>query len=154
MADAAVVCWDCKFRFDFWRPVTAVREVDPTWTPLLPTPPFPAYTSGHSSFSGSAAAALEAFFGTDRARFSSTSDGLPDVTRSFYSFSAAAEEAGASRIYGGIHWTFDNTDGLACGREIAEFVAKRHFLPAARKGDEVRKRDEVPAALPSFRRER
>jgi hypothetical protein len=148
MADASVVCWDCKYRFDVWRPITAIREVDPTWTPLLPSPPFPAYTSGHSSFSGSAAAALEAFFGTDRVRFSSTSDGLPGVTRSFDSFSAAAEEAGASRIYGGIHWTFDNTDGLACGREIGEFVARRHFLSAARG------RGEGPAPLPAFRRER
>jgi hypothetical protein len=147
MADAAIVCWDCKYRFDFWRPVTAVREVDADWTPLLPTPPFPAYTSGHSSFSGSAASALASFFGTDKVRFSSSSDGLPGVTRSFESFSAAAEEAGMSRIYGGIHWSFDNTDGLACGREIAEHVVKQHFLAA-------RAREDVPAALPAFRRER
>ena len=52
MCDAAMVCWECKYRFDFWRPVTAIRRSDPNWTPLLPTPPFPAYTSGHSSFSG------------------------------------------------------------------------------------------------------
>ena len=54
MADASIICWECKYHFDVWRPVTAIREVEPTWTPLLPTPPFPAYTSGHSSFSGSA----------------------------------------------------------------------------------------------------
>jgi hypothetical protein len=142
MADASIVCWDCKFRFDVWRPVTAIREVEPTWEPLLPTPPFPAYTSGHSSFSGSAAAALSSFFGTDRVRFSSTSDGLPGVTRSFDSFRAAAEEAGMSRIYGGIHWMFDNTDGLAGGREIAEHVAERHFRPA------VRKQNDLPALVP------
>jgi hypothetical protein len=76
MADAAIVCWECKYRFDFWRPVTAIRAADPGWSPLLPTPPFPAYTSGHSSFSGAAAAALGSFFGTDRVRFSTTSDGL------------------------------------------------------------------------------
>jgi hypothetical protein len=128
MADASVVCWDSKYRFDLWRPVTVLREVDPEWAPLLPTPPFPAYTSGHSSFSGAGAMALAAFFGTDRVRFSSTSDALPGVTRSYESFSAAAEEAGMSRIYGGIHWMFDNTDGLACGREVAKHVAERHFL--------------------------
>jgi hypothetical protein len=127
MADAALVCWECKFKFDVWRPVTAIRAVEPDWTPLLPTPPFPAYTSGHSSFSGAAAAALAAFFGTDRVSFSTASDGLPGVSRSFDSFSAAAREAGMSRIYGGIHWAFDNTDGLACGREIGEYVALRHF---------------------------
>lgn len=127
MADAALVCWECKYRFDVWRPVTALRETDPTWMPLLPTPPFPAYTSGHSSFSGSAAAALEAFFGTDRVSFTSTSDGLPGVSRAYTSFRTAAEEAGMSRIYGGIHWQFDNTDGLKCGREIAAHVTKNHF---------------------------
>lgn len=129
MADAAVVCWDCKYRFDVWRPVTAVREVDPAWSPLLPTPPFPAYTSGHSSFSGAAAAALAAFFGTDEVAFATTSDGLPGVTRSFRRFSAAAEEAGMSRVYGGIHWQFDNTAGLRCGREVGEAVARRFGLP-------------------------
>jgi hypothetical protein len=127
MADAALVCWECKYRFDVWRPVTALRTSDPAWTPLLPTPPFPAYTSGHSSFSGAAAAALAAAFSTDRMPFTSTSDGLPGVKRSYTSFSSAAEEAGMSRIYGGIHWSFDNADGLKCGREIGEHVAKHHF---------------------------
>lgn len=130
MADAAVVCWDCKYRFDVWRPVTAFQETDPTWTPLLPTPPFPAYTSGHSSFSGSAAAALAAYFGTDEVAFTSTSDGLPGATRSFRRFSAAAEEAGMSRVYGGIHWQFDNTAGLRCGRAVGTEVARRFGLPA------------------------
>jgi hypothetical protein len=135
MADAAVVCWECKYRFDVWRPVTAIRSAgtglgsDPDWAPLLPTPPFPAYTSGHSSFSAAAAAALAAVLGTDEVRFSTTSEGLPGVTRSFASFSAAAEEAGMSRIYGGIHWSFDNTDGLKCGRDVGGYVAMYFFRP-------------------------
>jgi hypothetical protein len=147
LADASVVCWDCKYRFDFWRPVTALRELDKEWMPLLPTPPFPAYTSGHSSFSGAAATALASFFGTDRVRFSSTSDGLPGVTRSYESFSSAAEEAGMSRIYGGIHWTFDNTDGLACGREVAKHITQRHFIAAGARGA-------TPMELPERTRER
>ena len=149
MADAGLVCWDCKYRFDVWRPVTALREEEPGWTPLLTTPPFPSYTSGHSSFSGAAAAALASFFGTDEVRFSSTSDGLPGVTRSFTSFSAAAEEAGASRIYGGIHWQFDNAAGLKCGRGVAEFVARHHFRPRAGAMPDADR-----AALPPLGRDR
>jgi hypothetical protein len=68
--------------------------------------------------------------------------------RAFDSFTSAAEEAGMSRIYGGIHWAFDNADGLACGREIGEYVAQRHFLLAARA------RGEVPGTFPVLRRER
>lgn len=137
MADAAIACWECKFHFDFWRPITAIREADrlhnraivaePDWLPLLPTPPFPAYTSGHSSFSGAAAAVLAAFFGSDSVRFSSTSDSLPGKRRSYRSFSSAAQEAGMSRIYGGIHWSFDNRDGLEFGRKIGEYVSREAF---------------------------
>jgi hypothetical protein len=139
MADVGIACWDCKFHFHFWRPVQAIREaerdhnrdttVDPTWEPLLPTPPFPAYTSGHSSFSSAGATALALALGTDEVPFETTSDGLPGVTRRFRSFSAAAEEAGMSRIYGGIHWQFDNTDGLAGGKKVATYVFENSMRP-------------------------
>lgn len=144
LADAAICCWDCKFKFDLWRPVTAIREAssqhnvaltaDPTWTPLLATPPFPAYTSGHSTFSAAAAAALSAYFGSDTIAFTTTSDDLPGVSRSFRSFTEAAREAGMSRIYGGIHWDFDNRDGLELGKRVGEYVARGYF----RKRDEGR----------------
>jgi membrane-associated phospholipid phosphatase len=144
LADAGVACWDCKYQFDYWRPVTAIRAAvrlnnaalvaDADWTPLLPTPPFPSYTSGHSTFSAAAAAALTAFFGND-VRFTSESDGLPGVTRSYVSFAAAAEEAGLSRIYGGIHWDFDNRDGLAMGRALGEYVSKNAFQPKATRAE-------------------
>jgi hypothetical protein len=139
MADVGIACWDCKFHFHFWRPVQAIREADrdhnratdpdPVWEPLLPTPPFPAYTSGHSSFSSAAATVLAEFFGTDEVAFETTSEGLPGVKRRFRSFSAAAEEAGMSRIYGGIHWQFDNTDGLAGGRKVARYVLENAMQP-------------------------
>lgn len=138
MADAAILCWECKYRFAFWRPVTAIREADhdgnpdthpdPSWRPLLNTPPFPSYTSGHSSFSGAAAAVLADVFG-DATHFEIASDGLPGVRRSFDSFWAAAEEAGQSRVYGGIHYQFDNTEGLAMGRALGRFVCKGYMLP-------------------------
>jgi len=139
LADAGICCWECKFKCDLWRPVTAIHKAkelkteklsaDAEWTPLLNTPPFPSYVSGHSTFSGAAAGALAKFFGTDEVSFSTTSDALPGVVRSFKSFSDAAAEAGMSRIYGGIHYDFDNTDGLKVGREIGEYVAANHFKP-------------------------
>lgn len=138
LADASVLCWVFKFHYQFWRPVTAIRRAeedgnaettaDLEWLPLLTTPPFPAYTSGHSTFSGAGSAVLARFFGTDRVRFETTSEGLPGVVRTFPSFSAAAEEAGMSRIYGGIHWQFDNADGLSTGRGIGEYVYKNYLL--------------------------
>src|SRR5439155_2374215 len=118
LSDAGVLCWVIKFTFEFWRPITAIRETerDDDWTPLLNTPPFPAYVSGHSTFSGAAASVLAESFGTDKIKFETACDSLPDVKRKFTSLSAAAEEAGMSRIYGGIHWHFDNVEGLKVGR--------------------------------------
>ena len=137
LADAGRVCWIIKFQSEFWRPITAIRLVadrnapnvplDPNWEPLLPTPPFPSYTSGHSTFSGAAAAALAKFFGSDEVRFDSTSEGLPGVRRSYPGFWAAASEAGKSRIYGGIHYEFDNADGLFMGRAVADNAIDNAF---------------------------
>ncbi len=144
LADAGVCCWDCKYRFDLYRPVTAIREMsprvnarlaaDPNWTPLIPTPPFPAYTSGHSTFSAAGATVLANFFGKDAIRFTTTSEGLPGVTRKFNRFSDAAAEAGRSRIYGGIHYNFDDRDGKASGRALADYVLKNYFLPRDQEG--------------------
>ena len=131
MADAAIACWDAKFAYRFWRPVTAIRAADtdgnpdtatdPSWSPLLTTPNFPEYVSGHSTFSGAAEVVLSSFFGPDVA-FSTSSPGLPGVTRSYTSFRAAAEEAALSRLYGGIHFRFSNQDGYTTGRAVASHV--------------------------------
>jgi len=144
VADAAIVAWDHKYYYSDWRPVTGIQHADlagdptilpePHWTPLIPTPPFPSYTSGHSTFSGASAKILELFFGTDAIAFSTTSDGLPGVQRSFSSLSAAAEEAGQSRIYGGIHWQYDNQAGLASGRALAEHVFFNELAPTVAAG--------------------
>jgi hypothetical protein len=133
LADAGVLCWVIKFTFEFWRPITVIQQADRDWTPLIATPPFPAYVSGHSTFSSAAAASLAQSFGTDKIRFETTSDGLPDVTRRFTSIWAAAEEAGMSRIYGGIHWQFDNTDGLQVGRTLGEYVYRNTLQPRPRQ---------------------
>lgn len=128
VADAAIVAWDAKYTYDFWRPITGIQEADTdlnpdtiqdaTWTPFIPTPPFQAYTSGHSSFSGSSAEMLALLFG-DAQSFSLESVGL---MRNFSSLTEAAEEAGQSRIYGGIHWQFDNTAALDSGRALAHYI--------------------------------
>jgi len=131
LADAGILCWVIKFTFDFWRPITAIRETagGEKWDSLLNTPPFPAYISGHSTFSSAGAASLAESFGSDKVRFSTTSDGLPGVTRKFDRLWSAAEEAGMSRIYGGIHWNFDNVDGLHVGKTLGEYVSRNTLLP-------------------------
>ena len=131
LADAGILCWVIKFTFDFWRPISAIAYTErrDDWMPLLNTPPFPAYVSGHSTFSSAAASVLAQSFGTDKIRFATTADDLPGMTRKFDSLWAAAEEAGMSRIYGGIHWQFDNTEGLRVGRSLGEYVYRNTLRP-------------------------
>lgn len=139
LADAAIVSWDNKYAYSDWRPVTAIRaadsdgndqtQADPTWSSFIPTPPFPDYTSGHSTFSGAAAVVLAEFFGTDNISFDTSSDAQPDIIRSYDSFSEAANESGRSRIYGGIHWEFSNQDGLSSGRAIGETISDNLLKP-------------------------
>ncbi|MGH7129481.1 MAG: vanadium-dependent haloperoxidase, partial [Planctomycetaceae bacterium] len=101
-ADAFIACWDAKYAYYSERPVTAIRrDLDPEFLPLLATPPFPSYVSGHSTTSAAAATVLGAFFPTARARLN-----------------AWASEAAASRLYAGIHFDFDNRAGLGLGRKV------------------------------------
>ncbi len=152
LADAAIVSWDAKYFYDLWRPIDAIRKAatdgnaattaKTDWTPLLNTPSFPSYTSGHSTFSGAAAEVLSSLFGESFA-FSTLADrgaaGIwppPDdvtglVKRTFPSFDAAAEEAGMSRIYGGIHYSFDNVAGLSSGRSVGQLVINSALRPLA-----------------------
>jgi membrane-associated phospholipid phosphatase len=142
LADAAIAAWDVKYLYDFWRPIGAINQAaadgndatvqDASWTPLLRTPPHPTYVSGHSTFSAAAATVLTHLLG-DNVSFTTTNDpktGLTQtpipvqslVTRRFANFAEAAEEAGSSRVYGGIHFPFDNTAGQALGRSVGEAI--------------------------------
>ncbi|MFO0796133.1 MAG: FG-GAP-like repeat-containing protein [Gemmataceae bacterium] len=128
LADTSIAAWDAKFTYATWRPVTAIREggdpsiqTDPTWTPLLVTPNHPEYVSGHSTYSRAAATVLEQFFPGRGFTTSGTALGQT-VTRSYASFDAAANDAGRSRVYGGIHFEFSNQAGQALGRAVAEYV--------------------------------
>lgn len=121
LADAFIGCWHSKFEYDLLRPVTYIKRViDPKWEPVLITPPFPEYPSGHSTQSGAAATVLTAFFGENFVFTDSTheKDKLPN--RSFKSFWDAAQEAGISRLYGGIHFRAAIDRGLDQGRCIGE----------------------------------
>jgi len=169
MADAGIAIWESKFYYQYWRPVTGIRESDedtgpsglgdgnpattgdPSYSPLgAPasnltgpnfTPPFPAYPSGHAGFGGALFEILRNYYKTDRIRFSFVSDEFngvtrdnvgnvrPVVERSFSSLSQAEEENGQSRIYLGIHWAFDKTEGIAQGRRVAEYVFKNILRP-------------------------
>jgi hypothetical protein len=125
VADSFVGCWNAKFEFDLLRPVTYIRRtIDPKWEAILNTPPFPEYPSGHSTQSGAAAVVLTHMFGENYAFDDATHerDGLPK--RSFRSFWAAAEEAGISRLYGGIHFRAAIERGLDQGRCVGAFVNK------------------------------
>jgi hypothetical protein len=172
MAETGISVWESKYYYDFWRPITGIRESDPgtgptavgdgnpgtlgdaTFSPLgAPasnltgpnfTPPFPAYPSGHAGFGGALFQTLRRFFGTDRIPFIFVSDEFngttkdnngnvrPFTPRSFSSLSQAEEENGQSRIYLGIHWSFDKTQGIAQGRNVANYVFDHIFTPLHR----------------------
>ncbi len=126
--DAGIVCWRAKFNTNLLRPISFIRSyIDPSWMPLIITPPFPSYTSGHSSFSGAAAAILTNGIGNDISFTDSSrmADGF--TPRSFSNFHVAAQEAAISRLYGGIHYSFDNENGFKCGQLIAMNIEKLNW---------------------------
>jgi len=172
MADTGMAVWDSKYFYNFWRPVTGIRESDPGYGPtalgdgnpnttgdptFVPlgapasnltgpnfTPPFPSYPSGHGGFGGALFQTFRRFFGTDKIAFTFTSDEFNGVTkdnagnvrpympRSFANFSQAEEENGQSRIYLGIHWSFDKTHAIAQGNNVANYVFDHAFLPVSK----------------------
>jgi hypothetical protein len=137
--DAEIACWDAKYAYNFWRPVTAIQaadtdgnpdtDPDPNWMTLFATPNHPSYPSAHSTLSTSCATVLGSFFGTDKIPFSLSWEGLPGVTRSFDSSSAAAHEAGQARIWAGIHWSYDITAGEELGQSLGEYIAQNFLQP-------------------------
>ena len=124
-ADAFIAAWRVKFATMTLRPRTYIRRhIDSTWEPLIPTPPFPEFPSGHSTQSGAASAVITALIGPS-AFTDSTVISIGHRVRHFPSFIAASEEAGASRVYAGLHYEYSNQAGLRMGRCIGDQVAKR-----------------------------
>jgi hypothetical protein len=116
VSDAFVACWKSKFEYDLLRPVTYIKKViDKTWEPVLITPPFPEYPSGHSTQSGAAAEVLTAFFGENFGFEDKTHVREKLPVRAYKSFRDAAKEAAVSRLYGGIHFRAAIERGLEQG---------------------------------------
>lgn len=126
IADAFISCWDEKYRSNLIRPETTINQnIDPDWLPILQTPPFPEYTSGHSVVSGAASVILTQIFGDDF-YFEDDTElqfGLP--VRNFNSFYSASTEAALSRLYGGIHYRAAIDNGLKQGKDLGHFAASK-----------------------------
>lgn len=126
LIDGFISCWDEKYRSRLVRPETYINQyIDENWVPLLQTPPFPEYTSGHSVISTSAAVALTGVFGDNYAFTDSTEVEYGMTSRSFKSFMQASQEAAVSRFYGGIHYTPACENGKDQGRKIGEFIRQK-----------------------------
>lgn len=153
MADGGIAAWDSKYHYDYWRPVTAIRAddgvantpADPAWTPVgistvnsgvpsRPTPPFPAYPSGHATFGSVMANVMVRFFGNG-SPFTFVSDeydgvaidqfsGLPRplVPVRFRKYSDAKEENGISRVFNGSHWAWDDSGGQKLGKKVTDYL--------------------------------
>jgi hypothetical protein len=149
-ADALIGSWNDKYYWQFWRPITAIREADtdgnpateadPTWWPLfhpttpvfsgppLVTPPFPDHPAGHTCATGAFVHTLQNFFGTDKIAFSAFSN-KSGTTRSFDRFSDALKEVIDARVWGGIHFRTADTQGAVLGKKVAHYLDKHYFQP-------------------------
>ena len=139
-ADASVACWTAKYSFNFWRPMSAIRnadvddnagtDADPAWTPLFPTPPHPEYLSGHSTNSSAMASAMMLLFGDEPGvPIVATSPTNPGFERHWERLSEGIDEVIEARIYSGIHYRSADEEGAEVGRKIARFVVS-HALRA------------------------
>ncbi len=134
LADAIIAVFDAKNFYNFWRPVTAIAGIDPSWQPLMVTPYFQEYPSAHAGVSSAAATILASFFGEDTS-FTVTSSGVPGVERSFTSFDAAVSQVSDARVWAGFHFRFSCDDGSALGRQVAEAVGARLMVKTS-EGDD------------------
>ncbi len=124
--DGFISCWDEKFRSNFVRPETVINKlISPDWQPYIQTPPFPSHTSGHATISAAAAEAMTYWFGENLSFTDTSSLEFGINSRQITSFRDAAKEAAMSRLYGGIHYRFDNEHGTDEGRRLGEFIVNK-----------------------------
>ncbi len=148
IADAYIAAWDAKYAYNFWRPITAIRNADSDgntetaqdseWLPLAPTPPFPDYVSGHTAFARASVAVLEAVFGREPFEFTLTNPSpalpVPERVRTYFSFREISTEMIEARVLAGIHFRTADRDGDRLGRQVAQF-ALTHYLRPSRGRD-------------------
>ena len=134
MADAAIAGWDTKYHYNFWRPQMAIRggdtdgngltEADPEWTPLIATPAHPSYASGHATVSGSARTVLDQVFGKDGHDVTLTHATLPDIVLDYTAWDEITDDIDDARVYGGIHFRFDQEAGSHQGRAVGKYILR------------------------------
>jgi hypothetical protein len=139
MHDALQTSFASKFVYGLWRPVTAIRRADedgnadtvadPSWSSLIGTPPYPTYAGNMATIGTSQSTVLTLFFGRDDIAFDHTWEGPSGATRSYAGFAAMANEQERARIWGGIHFTFDNVAGQSIGRGVGAYVFQNFMLP-------------------------
>jgi hypothetical protein len=137
MADAAIACWDTKYHYTFWRPQAAIRggdtdgndltEADPDWLPLLGTPAHPSYASGHATVSGAAAAVLRRAFGKDGHAVTISHPSFPDIVLNYTAWEQITADIDDARIYGGIHFRFDQERGAHQGHAVGVYVVENYL---------------------------
>lgn len=150
MGDAAIACWDTKYHYNFWRPVTAIRagnldgndrtDPDPDWTPLIATPAFPSYASGHAAVSGAAGRILEHAFGKRGHAITLTHPGLP-IVLDYTAWDEITDDVDDARVYGGIHFRFDQEAGAHQGRHVGSYLLE-NYLRSADESDDFDDEDE------------
>jgi hypothetical protein len=137
MADANIAVWDNKYQYSFWRPQAAIRAgdtdgnpntvADPDWLPLIPTPPHPSYASGHASTSGAARRVLEYVFGKDGHDVTLTNPTLPGIVLDYTAWDEITDDIDDARIYGGIHFWFDQEAGARLGRHVGSYILEYYL---------------------------
>ena len=150
MGDGAIAAFDNKYHYSLWRPVTAIRngdldgndrtDRDPDWLPLITTPAFPSYASAHATLSGAAREVLEDAFGKDGHEVTLTNPGLPLIILNYTAWDEITDDIDDARIYGGIHFRFDQEAGAHQGSQVGKYIL-RNYLRSKDELDEFAEGD-------------
>jgi hypothetical protein len=137
MCDGSIAVFETKYHYNFWRPVTAIRagdtdgnaltNPDPDWLPLIATPAFPGYASAHATLSGAARAVLERAFGKDGHAVTLTHPGAPGIVLNYTAWDEITDDIDDARVYGGIHFRFDQETGAHQGRQVGSYILRNYL---------------------------